>query len=178
MRRTLLKTVVLFTFLLGSALGVLHRSILDSFRQPAKIEPFLPPLSSREFLTPLRIGVFIGVDGITLSADGKKFERYQAYKERENIIQMSPAELSKVAYQLITNGLLEEAEFNAPASIDVPPQTYTILLAWPDSVRQFTWASRDECKVPEKYLLILERLNSDLKLPLIKNFIASNRRQI
>jgi hypothetical protein len=177
MRLTLPLTIALFTLLLGTMLGVLHRSIFDSFREPAKIEPFLPSLAYRDSLTPLRIGVFIGVDGVTLSANGKKFAPYKAYEDRETIILMSPADISDLAQQLGAAGLFEEAEFNAPAFISLP-QTYTIVIAWPDEQRQFTWISRDECSVPEKYLRIFQKLNRNLELPLIRDFIAHNRRQV
>ena len=177
MRRTLLLTVALFTFLLGTMLGALHRSLLDSFREPAKIEPFLLSLFYRDSLTPLRLGVFIGVDGVTLSADGKKLAPYKAYEDRETVVPMSPAELTDVADQLRSAGLFEEAELNAPAVISLP-QSYTIVLAWPDEERQFTWISRDECSVPEKYLRIFEKLNRNLNLPLVRDFIAHNRRQV
>ena len=177
MRHLLLITVALFTFLLGTMVGVVHRLILKSFGETATMESSVPPPDYRDSLTPLRIGVFIGVDGVTLSANGKKFAPYEAYEDRETVVPMSPADLSDVARQLNSAGLFEEAEFNAPAVISLP-QTYTIVIAWPDEERQFQWISRDECSVPEKYLRIFEKLNRNLELPLIRDFIAHNRRQV
>ena len=175
MRRTLLLAVALFTFLLGVMLGVLHRLNLSHLDEPANIEALVHPLDYQDSLTPLRIGVFIGVDGVTFSADGNKFALYERYEDRETVVPMSPAELSDVAHELRSAGLFEEDEFNAPAFISLP-QTYMIVLAWPDEVRQFIWISRDECRVPEKYLRILEELNRRDNLSLTRNFIAHNRR--
>jgi hypothetical protein len=177
MRRTVLFAVALFTLLLGTMLWVFHRLVLDSIGETPTIEAFVPSLDYRDSLTPLRIGVFIGVDGVSLSATGKKFSPYEAYKDRETVVAMSPAELTDVAQELRSAGLFEEAEFNAPAFISLP-QSYSIMFAWPDEERQFTWISRDECSVPEKYLRIFEKLNKNLKLSLIRDFIAHNRRQI
>ena len=177
MRHTLLITVALFTFLLGTIVGVIHRLMLKSFGETATMESSVPPPDYRNSLTPLRIGVFIGVDGVTFSANGTKFAPYKAYEDRETVVPMSPADLSDVARQLRSAGLFEESEFNAPVSISLP-QTYTIVIAWPDEERQFQWISRDECSVPEKYLRIFEKLNRNLELPLIRDFIVHNRRQV
>jgi hypothetical protein len=175
MRRVVFLGVALFTFLLGTMLGAVHSLILDSVDEAPKIQAFIPPCTTRYSLTPLRIGVFIGVDGATLSANGEKFAPYKAYEDRETIFLISPADLSDLARQLMSAGLFEEAEFNAPAVMSLP-QAYTIILAWPEEVRQFTWFSGEECKVPEKYLKILETLNRNHDISLIGKFIAHNRR--
>ena len=176
MRRTLLLTVALLTFLLGTTLPGLHRWILNSLAEPAEVKVSIPPVDTHASLTPLRVGVFIGVDGVTLSADSKKFGFYEDYDDRETLVPMSPVELSNVVEQLRSAGLFEEAELNTPYFISLP-QTYTIVVAWPDEHRRFTWITRDECRIPEKYLQILERLNTNLKLTVIQEFIAHNRRR-
>jgi hypothetical protein len=53
-----------------------------------------------------------------------------------------------------------------------------IIVAWADKRRRFTWITRDECRVPEKYLKIFESLNGNLKLALIHEFIAHNRQRV
>jgi hypothetical protein len=174
MRRTLLLTVVLVTFFLGLTLTSVRRWLVDSWSEPADLKVSVPPVDMRGSLTPLRIGIFIGVDGATLSADSKKFAFYEDYADRETLVPMSPVELRTVVDELRSAGLFEEAEFNAPSFISLP-QTFTIVFAWPDEQRRFTWITRDECRVPEKYLQILERLNKNLKLPVIEEFIAANR---
>jgi hypothetical protein len=174
---TILLIVSLVTFLLGTMLGVFHQSVRNSLGETPKIEAVVPSLDSKDSLTPLRIGVFMGVDGVTFSADGKKFSDYEGYEDREMAVPMSPAELMDLAHELKSAGLFEEAEFNTPYFISLP-QTYAIVLAWPDEERRFMWITRDECRIPEKYLRIFERLNVDHGLPLIKEFIAYNRVQI
>ncbi len=174
MRRTLLLTTALLTFLLGTTLAILHRWMLDSLAETPEVKISVPPVDTRDSLTPLRIGIFIGVDGATLSADGKKFSFFESYDDRETLVGMSPTELSEIANQLRTAGLFEEAEFNTPFFVSLP-QTFTIVIAWPDEHRRFTWITGDDCKVPEKYLQIFERLNNDLKLQLVQEFIAHNR---
>ena len=158
-------------------LGVFHRTVLNSLGETPHMKAVVPSLDRRDSLTPLRIGIFIGVDGVTLSADGKKFVPYEGYEDRETVVPMSPAELMDLAHDLKSAGLFEEAEFNAPIVVSLP-QVYAIVLAWPDEERRFMWISRDECRIPEKYLRIFEKLNVELRLPLIKEFIAHNRPHI
>jgi len=174
---TLLLAVSLVTFLLGTMLGVVHQSVLNSLSETPKIEALVPSLDTKDSLTPLRIGVFIGVDGVTLSADGKRFGDYEGYEDREMVVPLSPAELLDLTHELKSAGLFEEAEFNTPYFISLP-QVHAIVLAWPDEERRFMWIRGDECRIPEKYLRIFERLNVDHGLPLIKEFIAYNRAQI
>jgi len=73
--------------------------------------------------------------------------------------------------------LMKEAEFNASSFVSLP-QSDTIIVAWADKRRRFTWITRDECRVPEKYLKIFESLNGNLKLALIHDFIAHNRQRV
>ena len=176
MRRTLFLTVALLTFLLGTTLAGVRRWIANSQHELAEMKLSVPSVDSTEGLTPLRIGIFIGVDGATLSADGKKFEFYEDYLDRETLVPMSPAELSDLVAQLRTAGLFEEAESNSPYFISLP-QTFTIEIAWPDHHRSFTWIRGDECRVPEKYLPILERFNTNRKLEVVRQFIDFNRSQ-
>ena len=176
MRRLLFLTVALLTFLLGTTVGVVRRWIVNSLDAPAEVKISVPADNSREDLTPLRVGIFIGVDGATLSADGKTFEFYEEYLDRETLVPMSPAELSEVVNELRSSGLFEEDESNTPAFVSLP-QFYTIVIAWPDHLRNFTWITRDECRVPEKYLQILERLNIDRKPEVIQQFVDINRSQ-
>ena len=176
MRRTLFLTVALLTFLLGTTLAGVRRWIVNSLDEPAEVKVSMPSVDSREDLTPLRVGIFIGVDGATLSADGKKFEFYEEYLDRETLVPMSPAELSDVVKQLRSAGLFAESESNTPYFISLP-QTFTIEIAWPDQHRRFTWIPGDECRVPEKYLEILERLNRNRKLAVVQEFIDHNRRR-
>ncbi|HKU74427.1 MAG TPA: hypothetical protein VJR02_10930 [Pyrinomonadaceae bacterium] len=172
MRRTLLLTVALLTFLLGTTLAMIRNTLAEIAEVK---EVSVPPFDTRESLTPLRIGIFIGVDGATLSADDKKFAFFESYEDRETLVGMSPAQLSDIVNQLRSAGLFEEAEFNTPFFVSLP-QTYAIIIAWPDGYRRFIWITRDDCKVPEKYLQIFERFNRDLKLHVIQDFIAHNRR--
>lgn len=129
----------------------------------------------RDPITPLRIGVFIGVEGVRFSPNLSKFVLFAEFEKQENAAQMSPAKLAEVAIQLTRAGLLEENEFNNPVTISMPA-AYTIILAWPDEVREFTWTSQNECSVPGKYLRILDGLDRQFDLPLIRKFTAHNRR--
>jgi len=158
-------------------LANVHRRILTSLSEALAVPLPVPPADTREYVTPLRIGIFIGVDGATLSADGKKFASYEDYDDREMLVSISPRELSDLVNQLRAAGLFEEAEVNSPFFISLP-QTFTIVIAWPDEQRSFTWIPGDECRVPDKYLQILERLNRRLQLTLIQDFIAHNRHRV
>ena len=174
MRRTLFIATALITFLLGTILVSVRHSSLEDVNETQQIEIAIWPPDAQEFSAPVKIGVFIGVDGVTLSADGKKFVLYEPYQDRETVVPMSPDELTELANQLRSAGLFEEAQSNAPAFVSLP-QNYTIVLAWPDKIRQFNWISGYGCTVPEQYLLILEKLNRNVKHPLLKEFIAHNR---
>lgn len=177
MRRILLLTTAFSTFLLGTTLATLHRWILNGLAETPEVKVIVAPFDTRESLTPLRIGIFADVDGATLSADGKKFAFFESYEDRETLVRMSPTELSDIVNQLRSAGLFEEAESNAPFVVSLP-RMYTITIAWPDGQRSFNWITRDECRVPEKYLQIFERLNKDLQLLTIQEFIAHNRRRV
>lgn len=148
--------------------------MLDSLNEP---EASIESVDIPENLTPLRIGIFIGVDGTTLSADGKLFRFYEDYHDREMLVRTSPAELIEILNQLRTAGLFEEAEMNSPFFVSLP-QTFSIVVAWPDRQRRVTWILGDECVVPEKYLQVLERFNRNRQLKLIQDFIAYNRGQV
>jgi len=174
MRRTLFPTVALLTFLLGTTLAGVRRGIVSSWDEPAEVKVSVPSVNTSESLTPQRIGIFIGVDGATLSADGKKFDFFEEYADRETLVPVSPAELSDLITQLRSAGLFEEAESNSPFAISLP-QSFSIEIVWPDHQRNFTWIIGDECRVPEKYLQILERLNSNRKVEVIRKFIYYNR---
>ena len=175
MRRTLLPLIALFTFILGTALASLQLRIVNILSEPNEIIVSPPPHTS-ESVTPLRVGIFIGVDGVTLSADGKKFRFHADYYEREMFVPISPTELTDIVNQLRSAGLFEEAQLNSPFFISLP-QTFTIVIAWPDEQRSFTWIPGDECRVPEQYLQILEKLNRSAKQSLIQDFIAHNRQR-
>ena len=175
MRRIHFLTIALLTFVSGTALTNVYRWMLNKLDHPPAVEVSIPPADIRESLTPLRMGIFIGVDGATLSADGKKFEFFDDYKQRETLLPISPAELSDLVAQLRVAGLFEEAELNSPFFISLP-QTFTIVIAWPDEQRSFTWIPGDKCRVPDKYLQIFERLNRNLQVTLIQDFIAHNQR--
>ena len=173
MRQTLFLTTALLTFVLGTTLVSLQRRVLNSLSEP---EASIESVDIPDNLIPLRIGIFIGVDGATLSADGKRFGFYEDYDDREMLVPISPAELSEIVNQLRTAGLFEEAELNSPFSVSLP-QIFSIEVAGPDKHRRFAWITSDECRVPEKYLEILERFNRNLKLKLIHDFVAYNRLQ-
>ena len=176
MRRTLFLTTALLTFVLGTTSVCLQRRVHNRLSEPA-VEAIVPSVEIPETVTPLRIGIFIGVDAATVSADGQKFGLYEDYDDREMLVPISPTELSDVVNQLRSAGLFEEAEVSSPFFVSLP-QTFTIMVAWPDKVRRFTWITGYDCQVPEKYLQILERLNRNRKLKLIQDFIAYNSRQV
>jgi hypothetical protein len=123
----------------------------------------------------LRLGIFVGVDGVTFSSDNTKFNFFDDYKDREKAIMVSPGELSEIVHKLAATGLLEEKQSNSSLFISLPVNN-TFYISWPDRTRQFSWIYDSECRVPEKYLSILEEVNVRYHEPLIKNFVDYNRR--
>ena len=167
----------LLTFLVGLALLSSYRFGVEVLTEEAGIRSSIPVLAVdyQELQVPLRLGIFAGVDGVTFSTDHNSFGLFDGYSDREKAIMVSRDELSEVVHKLVAAGLLEESQFNAPSFISLPVGN-TIRIAWADRAREFTWIYGDECRVPEKYLSVLEELNSRHSVPLLKDFITYNRR--
>ena len=126
---------------------------------------------------PLRLGIFVGVDGVTFSSDNTKFNFFDDYRDREKVIKVSPEELSEIVHKLVAAGLLEERQWNSSFFVSLPVD-YTFFISWPDRMRNFTWIHDSECRVPEKYLDVLEEVNVRYHDQLIQNFIDYNRRNV
>jgi hypothetical protein len=169
--------ISLLTFLFGVALYSSYRFGAELFSQDAGIRSSvqLRALDHQESQIRLRLGIFAGVDGVTFSTDNSRFNLFDDYRDRETAITVSPDELSDIVDRLVAAGLLEESHVNAPFFISLPVAN-TIMIAWPDRVRQFTWVYGDECRVPEKYLSLLEEVNARHRVTLLKAFITYNRR--
>ena len=167
----------LLTFLVGLALYSSYRFGVQLLTEEADIRSSVPVVAvdHQESQVPLRSGIFIGVDGVTFSTDYTTFNLFDDYRDREKAIMVSPDELSEVVHKLVAAGLLEESQFNSPSFISLPVGN-TIRIVWADRAREFTWIYGDDCRVPEKYLSVLEELNSKHSAPLLKDFIMYNRR--
>ena len=166
----------LFTFVVGVSLQSTHSVIVELLRGEADNQLLIEPLAveHQESKIPLRLGIFIGVDAVTFSSDNRKFNLFDDYRKRETAIVVSSEELSEIVHQLVVAGLLKEEEC-IPSFISLPVNN-TIIIAWPDGMREFTWTMNgDECRVPEKYLSVLEEVNGRHHAPLIEKFITYNR---
>jgi hypothetical protein len=165
----------LFTFLVGVSIHSTHDVIAGLLREEAHNHVLIQPVAveHQESKTPLRLGIFIGVDGVTFSTDNSKFSFFDDYRERETAIVVSSEELSDIVHQLMVAGLAKEEECT-PSFISLPVNN-TIFVAWPDGMQEFTWIGDDECRVPEKYLSVLEDVNSRHHVPLIEKFMTYNR---
>jgi hypothetical protein len=161
----------LFTFLAGVAI---YSSVEPSSHATIN-HPLVQasPVDHKES-QPLRLGIFVGVDGVTFSTDNTKFNFFDEYSDREKTIMVSAAELSEIVDKLAAAGLLEERQSNSSYFISLPVDN-TFYISWPDRTRQFSWIHDSECRVPEKYLSILEEVNVKHHDPLIKNFVDYNR---
>jgi hypothetical protein len=166
----------LFTFLAGVSLYSTHTVIVEWLRGEADDHQLLiEPLAFEDQASeiPLRIGIFIGVDAVTFSSDNSKFDLFDDYRSRETPILISSGELSEIVHQLMSAGLLTE-QTCTPSFISLPVN-HTIIVAWPNAVRAFTWIRGDDCRVPEKYLTVFEEVNSRHHASLLEKFITSNR---
>jgi hypothetical protein len=178
MLKTLLRAVI---FLLALAAGLAvyqiyrYRVILFSSGEAAHFQP--PSVEGWDSYPPIRLGVFIGVEGVTFSADGSKFNMYDDHKDQETAVLVSQDELSDIVGKLVAAGLLEEKEMNSPLVFSLPLDD-TIIVAWPDETREFSWIVRDECRVPERYLFILDEVNSRRNVPLIRRVLNHNRPEL
>ena len=164
----------LFTFLVGVALYSTHSLIVELLPREADNQQLIQPLPVEHQESPLRLGIFAGVDGVTFSCDNSRFNLFDDYTERETVIMVSPAELSEMVRKLTAAGLLKE-EVCIPSFISLPVNN-TIIIAWPGEIREFTWIYADGCRVPEKYLSVLEEVTRRHHAPLIEEFITYNRR--
>ena len=170
-------SIALLTFVVGVAIywsyhfGVELLSEEDNDRASVQISP----VDHQALQVPLRLGVFVGVDGVTFCSDNTKFNFFDDYSDREKVIMVSPEELSEVVHKLVAAGLLEERQSNSSFFVSLPVDN-TFYISWPDRMRHFTWIHDSECRVPEKYLSVLEEVNVRYHDQLIQNFIDYNRR--
>jgi hypothetical protein len=163
----------LFTFILGVSLDSTYHLVVE---QPASSHNLrsIQPLPIERQEPPLRLGIFIGVDGVTFSSNNSRFNLFDDYRERETTILVSPEELAETVQNFMAAGLLREVECT-PSFISLPVN-HTIIIAWPDRMREFTWIRGDDCRVPERYLLVLEELNGKYHASPIEKLITYNRR--
>jgi len=101
---------------------------------------------------PLRVGIFVGVDGVTLSQDGSKFALFKNYRHREVALKVSRSELISIVNSLMTRGFANDVSVKCPDGPGIPPQTYEIRITWPKKGIVHRWYHADGCQAPEKYL--------------------------
>ncbi len=130
---------------------------------------------------PLRIGLFVGVDGVTYSSDGSKFGLYGKYADRELVRKVPAEELVRLVSRLTEAGLLNEK----PPRLDVmkiPPQTYEVRIQWADHEYHCRWYHSHHCvggcHVPSKYLDILDDVPVSWRADLPRKFVDQNRELI
>ena len=124
---------------------------------------------------PLRIGIFVGVDSITLSTNGSKFGLYNYRTPVERTVKVSRRQLLNLANRLLSNGFADDAPVTYPRDVGVPPQTYEIRIKWTRQEIVRRWYHSEGHQVPEKYLQVLEELQEKVKQPVLKTFIEQNR---
>ena len=127
---------------------------------------------------PLRVGIFVGVDGVTLSQDGSKFALFKNYRHREVALKVSRSELISIVKSLMTRGFANDVSVKYPDGSGIPPQTYEIRIKWPNKEIVHRWYHADGCQAPEKYLEVLNALERTHKQPLIRKFIDANREKL
>jgi hypothetical protein len=124
---------------------------------------------------PLRVGIFVGVDSITLSTNGSKFGLYNYRPPRELPVKVSRRQLLSLADRLLSQGFADDTQVGYPSGIGIPPQTYEIRIKWAKQELVRRWYQADGHQVPEKYLQVLEALQEKVKQPVLKQFIEQNR---
>lgn|GEM_PF-2473625 len=124
---------------------------------------------------PLRVGIFVGVDSITLSTNGSKFGLYNYRPPRELPVKVSRRQLLGLADRLLAKGFADDTPVGYPSGNGIPPQTYEIRIKWTKQEIVGRWYHADGHQVPEKYLQVLEALQEKVKQPVLKQFIEENR---
>jgi len=127
---------------------------------------------------PLRVGIFVGVESITLSTNGSKFGLYNYRPPTEFPVKVSRRQLLSLTNSLLSKGFADDAQVGYPRSFDVPPQTYEIRIKWAKQEIVRRWYHADGYQVPAKYLQVLEELQEKVKQPVLKKFIEQNRKTI
>jgi hypothetical protein len=125
---------------------------------------------------PVRIGLFIGVDGVTYSCDGSRFDLYREYRDRESMTNVSTSELARVVSRLTEAGLLNEKSRGLGGTITIPAQTLEIRIQWPGREFHCTWFWRPGSQVPGKYLDILDDVPASWKTEFLRKFVDANRK--
>jgi len=123
------------------------------------------------------VGIFVGVESITLSTNRSKFGLYNYRPPTEFPVKVSRRQLLSLTNSLLSKGFADDAPvgYPLPLSFDVPPQTYQIRIKWAKQEIVRRWYHADGYQVPEKYLQILEELQEKVKQPVLKKFIEQNR---
>jgi hypothetical protein len=124
---------------------------------------------------PLRVGIFVGVDSITLSKNGSKFGLYNYRPPTESPVKVSRRQLLSLADRLLSKGFADDRQVDYPGGSGIPPQTYEIRIKWAKQEIVRRWYHADGYQVPEKYLQVLEELQEKIKQPVLKKFIEQNR---
>ena len=124
---------------------------------------------------PLRVGIFVGVDSITLSTNGSKFGLYNYRPPTEFPVKVSRRQLLSLTNSLLSKGFADDAQVGYPRSFDVPPQTYEIRIKWAKQEIVRRWYHSPGHQVPEKYLQVLEEFQEKVRQPVLKQFIEENR---
>jgi hypothetical protein len=124
---------------------------------------------------PLRVGIFVGVDSITLSTNGSKFGLYNYRPPREFLVKVSRRQLLSFTNSLLSKGFADDAPVGYPADGGIPPQTYEIRIKWAKQEIVRRWYHSAGHQVPQKYLQVLEELQEKVKQPVLNMFIEQNR---
>jgi len=124
---------------------------------------------------PLRVGIFVGVDSITLSTNGSKFGLYNYRPPRELPIRVSRRQLLNLTEKLLSRGLADESQVAYPDGSGIPPETYEIRIKWAKQEIVRRWYHSPGHQVPEKYLHVLEEFQEKVRQPVLKQFIEENR---
>ena len=186
MKYTVRFTSALLGFLLGSSVYFASRAMF--YRMPVRNEQhtlkyrvdaldfgcFGSSYKTNE--APLRVGIFVGVDSITLSTNGSKFGLYNYRPPRELPVKVSRRQLLSLTEKLLSTGLADETQVADPDGFGIPPQTYEIRIKWAKQEIVRRWYHSYGHQVPEKYLQVLEEFQEKVKQPVLKQFIEQNRK--
>jgi hypothetical protein len=99
---------------------------------------------------PLRVGIFVGIESITLSTNGSKFGLYNYRPATEFPVKVSRRQLLSLTNSLLSKGFADDAPVGYPRIVDVPPQTYEIRIKWAKQEIVRRWYHADGYRVTRK----------------------------
>lgn len=105
------------------------------------------------------VAVYTDVDGVSFSSDGSNYARYTDFLEREENVELAPAQVANLIDALERQGFFKEGPLErSPKARSVPPAVFRICVASPGRAKEVVFLCEAGSQVPKKYREIFSNL--------------------